>query len=424
MISAIKSIELRHWVSFWVFVFSVTVLSAAGHGGQASIVLLFTGLYVMFAKRGEDYRVPLSSQEKAFIGLVLVFWLIQLAGVIYQPTGYEYETLRERFKAFDYPMRWLLLIPVFLLFRSYLLDWKFVAVGMSFGAIVAAGIAHYQIFYLGVARASGASNHIIPFSNLMVAVDLLLWMFMLYAWDRGYKILSAFILFASLAAFYGSLLSVTRGAWLAYIAMLLIWILYTLGKTFKNLKHLISLPIIARFFFAGLLFLAVSQTDQYKRIEARTVASVNGFSKGGIQTAERARAILFEDSISSIKSNPWGIGTDNFNAIRVNSPHMQRGVYRFTHAHNELLNLWVENGIQGLLVFTTLILLALYVFWNGLKLDNQLARVYSSSGLMLVVSYAIFGQSQSVFSHHDTLIFFVFYLYLFFGQIQLLKRAD
>ena len=140
MISLFKSLELRHWINLWVFVFSVTVLSAAGHGGQAAIVLLLTGLYMMFAKRGEGDCVPLNSQEKAFIGLVLVFWFIQFAGVIYQPTGYEYETLREKFKAFDYSMRWLLLIPVFLLFRRYLLDWKFVAVGISLGANIAAGI--------------------------------------------------------------------------------------------------------------------------------------------------------------------------------------------------------------------------------------------------------------------------------------------
>jgi len=138
MLSILQSVHLRHWINFWVFVFSITVLSAPGHGGQAAIVLLFTGLYVMFAKRGQNDYVPLNSQEKAFIGLVLVFWLIQLVGVIYQPTGYEYETLREKFKAFDYSMRWLLLIPVFLLFRRYLLDWKFVAVGISLGAIIGA----------------------------------------------------------------------------------------------------------------------------------------------------------------------------------------------------------------------------------------------------------------------------------------------
>ena len=424
MLSILQSVHLRHWINFWVFVFSITVLSAPGHGGQAAIVLLFTGLYVMFAKRGQNDYVPLNSQEKAFIGLVLVFWLIQLVGVIYQPTGYEYETLREKFKAFDYSMRWLLLIPVFLLFRRYLLDWKFVAVGISLGAIIGAGIAHYQVYFLGVPRAWGASSHQIPFADLMVAVDLLLCMFMIYAWDRGHKVLSAFLLLASLAGFYGSLLSVTRGAWLAYVVMIVIWIVYTLGKSFKNIKYLFTTPVLLRLLFAGLVFWGVSQTDQYKLIEARTSSSINNFSKGGFEATDKARKIIFDDSIEVIKRYPFGVGTDNFDAIKVESPYMTKEGYRFSQAHNEILNVAVENGLQGVMSLATLLLFVMYIFWKNLKSSNELARVYAASGLMLVVSYAIFGQTQAVFSHHDTLIFFVFFLYLFFGQIQLLNRKQ
>jgi len=424
MVSTFKSIELRHWINLWVFVFSVTVLSAAGHGGQAAIVLLLTGLYVMFAKRSEIDNAPLNSQEKAFIGLVLIFWLIQLVGAFYQPSGYEYETLKEKFKALDYPMRWLLLIPVFLLFRRYLIDWRSVAVGISLGAIFAAGIAHYQVYFLGIARAFGASNHTIPFSELMVAVDLLLWMFMIYAWDRGHKVLSAFLLLASLAAFYGSLLSVTRGAWLAYALMILVWVVYTIGKSFKNIKYLFTTPVLLRLLFVGLVFWGVSQTDQYKRIEARTYWSINNFSKGGFEATDKARKILFDDSTDVIQRYPFGVGTDNFDAIKVESPYMTKDGYRFSQAHNDILNVAVENGLQGITSLAALLLFAMYIFWKNLKSDNELARVYAASGLMLMVSYTIFGQTQAVFSHHDTLIFFVFFLYLFFGQIQLLNRKQ
>ena len=416
--------DTRHWIGLWVFVFAVTVVTAPGHGGQAAIVLLFTALYFLFAKKEQLFAFPLSSHEKIFLTLVLIFFGWQLFGVLYQPEGYEYETIRQRFKAFDYPLRWLLLIPVFLLFRRYLIDWRVAAIGMSVGAIIAAGIAHYQVYYLGVARAWGGSSHQIPFAELMVAIDLLLWMLMIYAWDKGHKFLSGFLLLSSLAAFYGSLMSVTRGAWLAYVAMMLIWIIYTLGKTFRNIKHLFTTPILLRLLFAGVVFFAVSQTDQYKRIEARTTSSINNFAQGGIESADKARAILFEDSFTSIKAYPFGIGTDNFDAIKVDSPFMSEKGYRSSHAHNELLNIWVENGVQGLFSLAALLLFACYVFWKGLKSDNQLARLYGSCGLMLIVTYAIFGQTHAVFSHHDTIIFFVFYLYFFFGQVQVLLRKD
>ena len=412
MLNTLKAIELRHWINLWVFVFSITVLSAAGHGGQAAIILLLTGLYVMFVKRGESDSAPLNSQEKILIGLVLVFWLIQLFGVIYQPSGYEYETLREKFKALDYPMRWLLLIPVFLLFRRYLISWRLVAVGLSIGAIIATGIAHYQVYFLGITRATGASNHFIPFAELMVAVDLLLWMFMIRAWDQRERMLSGFFLLASLAAFYSSLLSVTRGAWLAYAVMIVIWVVYTLGKSFSDIKHLFSLPVLLRLLFAGVVFFAVSQTDQYKVLQARTAQTLDGLAAGQLDAASSGRERIFKQAIESIEQHPFGIGTDNFG-------HPQKG-----HAHNELLNVWVENGMQGVIALSALILYSLYVFWRALKTDDELSRIYAASGLMLIISYAIFGQSQAPFSHNDTLMFFIFYLYLFFGQIQLLGRRQ
>jgi len=55
---------------------------------------------------------------------------------------------------------------------------------------------------------------------------------------------------------------------------------------------------------------------------------------------------------------------------------------------------------------------------------QELVGVYAACGLMLITSYAIFGQSQSIFSHHATLIFFIFYLYFFVAQIQKIIKDD
>ena len=96
----------------------------------------------------------------------------------------------------------------------------------------------------------------------------------------------------------------------------------------------------------------------------------------------------------------------------------------YSQAHNELINLWVENGIQGVIILLLLLGYAFKVFYKHLKNSNDLVSIYAACGLMLIVSYMIFGFSQAVFSHHQTLIFFIFYLYFFFSQIQFLKRKD
>ena len=409
---------LTKWINFWVFLFSVTVLSYSGHGGQSAIVLLLTMLYVFIAKRKESKNLTLHKEEKIFLYLVFVFWLLQLFGILYQPEGYEFENSRAQLKSFDYPMRWLLLLPVFFLLRRYLVDWRVMAIGMSIGVFISVAIATHQVYVLGLDRASGASNHTIPFSELMVAADLLLWMLMIYAWNNGNKIISFILLVASLAGFYGSLLSVTRGAWLAYVFMIAIWLLYMFKKSFSDRQHLFSTPIIVRLLLAVLVFYTVSQTNQYQVLQSRSIATINSLAAADYNSATGARLAIYQDSFKVIKQHPFGIGTDNFSAIK------QSNNNTFSQAHNELINLWVENGIQGVIILLLLLGYAFKVFYKHLKHSNDLVSVYAACGLILIVSYMIFGFSQAVFSHHQTLIFFIFYLYFFIAQIFVIKRQS
>jgi O-antigen ligase len=407
---------LTKWINFWVFLFSVTVLSYSGHGGQSAIVLLLTMLYVFIAKRKESKNLTLHKEEKIFLYLVFVFWLLQLFGILYQPEGYEFENAREQLRSFDYPMRWLLLLPVFFLLRRYVIDWRVMAIGMSIGVFISAAIATYEVYVLGVARASGGSNHAIPFAELMVAADLLLWMLMIYAWNNGNKIISFILLVASLVGFYGSLLSVTRGAWLVYVFMIVIWLLYMFKRGFSDRRNLFSAPIIARLLLAAVVFYVVSQTDQYQVLQSRTAATVNNMSDGDYGSATGNRLVIYQDAFKVIKQHPFGIGTDNFSSIK------QSGNKTFNQAHNEIINLWVENGIQGVIALLFLLGYAFKVFYKNLKHNNDLVSVYAACGLMLIVSYMISGFSQAIFSHHQTLIFFIFYLYFFLAQIFAIKR--
>ncbi|SMN15309.1 O-antigen ligase [uncultured Candidatus Thioglobus sp.] len=407
---------LPKWIGLWVFLFSISVLAFPGHGGQSAIVLLFTALYVMIFNRGNRAKLPLKKEEKIFIYLILFWFFWQLFGVFYQPLGFEYETIREKLSAFDNVSRWLLLVPIFFLLRRYIVDWRVVTIGISIGVLISVSIAHYEVYILGMGRAFGVSNHTIPFAELMVVSDLLLWMLMIHAWNKKEKILSYLALFASLVAFYGSLLSVTRGAWLAYAFMILIWLIYTVKNSFSDRKHLLSKPILLRLIFAGLVFFVVSKTDQYEILKNRSVATYGDLSTGNYQGASSSRLYIFQDAIKHIEKYPFGIGTRNFEKIDPDG-------YPY-NSHNQVLNIWVENGIQGVISFLLIIGVAFRFFWKNLNHSNETIGVYASCGLMLIVSYAIFSQSQTVFDHHQTLIFFIFYLYLFFAQIQALNRSS
>jgi len=411
-----NNINLNQWINFLVFLFGASVFAFPGHGGQSAIFLLFTALYVAIFYRNSDVKFSLQKEEKVFIYLVLFWFFWQFFGVLYQPLGYEYESMRVQFNAFDNASRWLLMVPIFFLLRRYIVDWRIVTIGISIGVIVSVSIAHYEVYFLNLERAVGGSNHTIPFAELMVAADLLLWMLMIHAWNKGEKLLSYFALFASLAAFYGSLLSVTRGAWLAYAFMILIWIVYTIKNSLSDNKYLLSKPILLRLLFAAIIFFSVSQTEQYEILKNRTQSTYNDLSNSNYQGASSSRLLIFQDSIHHIERYPFGIGTRNFEKIDPSG-------YPF-NAHNQLLNIWVENGVQGVISFLLLIGFSFIFFWKNLKHTNKTIGVYASCGLMLIVSFGIFSQSQTVFDHHQTLLFFIFYLYFFFAQIHALNRSS
>jgi len=202
--------------------------------------------------------------------------------------------------------------------------------------------------------------------------------------------------------------------WLAYIFMILIWFVYIVKNSLTDKKHLLSKPVLLRLLFAFIVFFAVSQTEQYQTLKSRTQQTINDLSIGDYQGASSSRLSIYKDAINHIEKQPFGIGTHNFKQIDPNG-------YPY-NAHNQLLNVWVENGIQGVISLLLLVGYSFKFFWKNLNHTNESVSIYASCGLMLIVSYIIFSQSQVVFDHHQTLLFFIFYLYLFFAQIQFLKR--
>ena len=213
---------------------------------EAAIVLLLTMAYVFLTSKEDRSKYKLSRDETIFVALVVLFWLLNLLNTLFQPEGLEFDNARMALSAMDNPMRWLLMLPIFFLFRRHRLDWRVIAIGLSIGVFITVSIAVYQVYFLGYPRAPGGMNHPISFGEFMVAVDLLLWALMIYAWNTNKKLLSTLLLIASLAAFYGSLLSVTRGAWLAYVFLILSFVIFSLKRSMFNKYYIFSKPVLLR----------------------------------------------------------------------------------------------------------------------------------------------------------------------------------
>jgi len=83
-----------------------------------------------------------------------------------------------------------------------------------------------------------------------------------------------------------------------------------------------------------------------------------------------------------------------------------------------------ENGVAGIILLTLLFTFPIKIFWQNLDHENNLVSMYSYCGILHIVSFTIFGQTQSIFTSHAAVIFFIFFLYLFIAQISRLSNID
>jgi O-antigen ligase len=463
---------ITQWINFWVFVFCVGIIGL-GRGGEAGIVLLFTMVCIFSIGFDKVTKYELNRDEKIFVTLVILYFLLNAFNTIFQPEGLEFEDARAALRSMDKPFRWILMLPLFFLFRRYRLDWKVISIGICIGVFITVSFAINQVYFLGISRASGGMNHIISFGEFMVVVDLILLMLMIYAWDQNKKLLSIMLLIASLVAFYGSLLAITRGAWLAYIVLIVIFLIYSLKIVKSNLKLFINKPMIFRLALSFCILFFVSQTDQFNHIKNRTVNSVNDAYQGQYDKASGNRLVLFKSALKVNQNYPFGVGPDNFRAgvkssIIIDALDVENVIVteqnknkldieeildlyknpnlhsqypylflesfnedgslkyssKYKHAHNEWLNVLAENGFAGIILLTLLFIMPLKIFWINFDNANKLVRTYSHCGILFIICFIIFGQTQSIFSSNDVLIFFIFFVFLFIGQISRLINTD
>lgn len=458
---------LVNWINFWVFIFSITVIGLNHYSGISAIVLTATMIFIFYSKNHRISKYKLAKNEIIFLVLLILFWMNSILSTFFQPKDVEFTNLGMAISAIDNPMRWLFMLPIFFLLRRYKLDWRLVSIGLSIGVFISVFIAMYEVYFLGYTRATGGMNNIIIFGELMVVADMLLWVFMIYAWNKGKKLLAIFLLIASLFAFYGSLLSVTRGAWLVYFFMIITIIIYTVKRGFSQKKYFFSKPFLIRVMLTIIVFFIVSQTPQYNTIQGKTLNTISYLASKGnsnIWGSEGTRIDIFRTAIEIGRNFPFGVGSDNFqngaqaiiikhavnsnNFIQVRNEDnslipldkLKANIHNFKylesfnkdgsiiftskmmHAHNEWFNVFAENGFLGFILLTLLFVFPFIIFWSNLKHKNELVGMYSLCGILHLVSFAIFGQTHSIFSSHATLIFFVFFLYLFTSQIFKLTR--
>lgn len=264
--------------------------------------------------------------------------------------------------------------------------------------IIASMMVAYDV-YIEVIKSGyrGMTTHGKPifFGNIALTTGLVSFILSLDKagswWVRGLLLLSA------IAGVAGSIWSQTRGGW---VFLIVFSIVFLFGSIFSSQNKKKS-----TLFGGGLLILlCLTALPFTQAIESRLGQAYSNieayFSGGNANTSVGLRLELWRVSIEQFSKNPIvGSARSEFLTIKehmISDNAIASKATILEHAHSDIF--WTL-GTKGLLGVISLY--ALYVFllrFYYLNLKNKKMRLYALSGLTVVVSYFIYGLSESFFS--------------------------
>ena len=277
-----------------------------------------------------------------------------------------------------------------------------VMVGFGIFGFFAAGgsLWDYQV------RAGSLHSGYGTFSTYLVTMlPYLLWGFYAQRERKGYGWLLGILIGLNLFALF---LTHARGAWFSAIA------LFTITGWMRMKRRVFLLPI-----GIGLLLLFFwvpeSLIKHYTPIKSKSIPETK------IETGH-TRWELIKFSLKEIKENPFqmiGFGQGSF-VKKYREFSLKYDGAQLWHAHNTFLNIALQTGIQGLIIFCFLIYRLLKYFYTGYKRsEGQLEKFYLGATFLMITTFFIRNLSDDFFVDDSALLF-----WLLVGMGFVLKQDD
>jgi len=220
-----------------------------------------------------------------------------------------------------------------------------------------------------------------------------------------------FTFFAFFVGILALIASGTRGAWIGFLLTLLVyvWIYYKNGE----LKSFIK--------FIGLFLLAVIFTMNFVKltsVEDRVLLAkqqVESWLSGkDVNSSVSVRMEMWSASLKQVNTSLplTGFGYRNINSVIAKhaSKQAQSQIAQYNHVHNTYLNHLVSEGVLGLIAILALLLVPLKVFVANVKSTKTDESIVASMGVVLMVSFSLFGVSNNLFGDIFINAFYVLYI--------------
>lgn len=397
---------MTHYNSIAVFLFPAIAL-AFPSGYSYGAVLLLLGSLTLLWKRPASFSFR--KDDFLVMGAFFLYFLTYvLLNILHQDSGSSY----------DAPSRFLLILAVFLVLRAYVPNPAALWCGVGIGGIVAGIVGIWQVFGLGLERATGYNNPI-QFGNAGILLGFFCIAGLPWALARPHRGKWLALLGTGfIAGILAAMLTSSRGSWLAIPACLLV---VAIGMRSMLPKRTLTMGISAILVAATVAY-AVPQTGIRERVALIPAEIAQYKENNNSSTSVGARIEMLRLGLILVPQQPWtGWGYKGFRAENkrmAEAGEIGTDTTIHSHLHNEYLDATAKRGIVGLLATLFLFLAPLVFFARKVCQHNTRTLPYALAGTLLYASYIVFSLTQAFLTHNDGVLYLTFFTAILWSLIR------
>ena len=400
--------RLVSYTSFAVFI-SCALALVLTSGFSYGAALLFLGAAVLLWKRP---ALHLTRDDRVLCGAFVGYFLLHALN-----NGLQHAPLRD----YDAPARFLFAVPVLLVLCAWPARaaalWGGVAVG-GIGAAIFAAVHHTDVRQLTL----GGLTNPIQFGNIAILLGMLALAGIGWALQQPRRWWWVTLLALGAAGgIVGSILSSSRGSWLALPFCLCIVVVH---YAFTHGRRVLFAGIGASLILLGGLY---AQPDSEVRqrsdlAEQELQAYLSGRSVDSTGTSVGQRLEMWRAGVTMIPDHLLlGVGKAGYMARKqalIDAGRANPLIAQHTHLHNDFLDAVVKRGLPGLLATLVVLCTPLWLFGRHLN-GRREARPYALGGVLLATSYIVFGLTQAFFTHNNGVMVFAFWTAMLWTLLRL-----
>ncbi len=386
-----------HYTSLSVFLLGALALSLPSGYSLGALMLVLASPTLLIRPR----PLGLTREDLAILSALGLYFAVAALSAWLDGQGS---------RGLDKPSRFLLAIPALLLLIAYPPRLSWLWHGLAIGGMVTGGLAIWQKLIEGASRAGGFTQ-IIQYGNISLLLGMLCLAGLGWAWTQPRR--RAWLVWLGLGAVGGllaSLLSGSRGGWLAAPLMLLV-LYWAEGR---RLPRRLQWGVLAGLLVVGGLGYAIPELGVQQRVHTAADNIVNYLSGENRETSVGLRFQMWSAAGELLHQRPlFGWGEHGYReavAEMAERGEIAPRVAEFGHAHNELIDAAAKRGVVGVIALLCLYLVPLVAFAGGLQATCPQRRALAAAGALLPVAYLGFGATQAFLEHNSGVMIYAFWL--------------